>query len=81
MFSTKNILVFKGLLRDTDDELADELAAGFPLYGWLPASKVFPWHVKPPDLHPSALIKMSVSFSKTAAASVKPSGDANHDLA
>ena len=30
---------------------------------------------------PSALIRMSTSFCKTAAASVKPSGDANHDLA
>ena len=84
VLDTKNILMFKELLRTMnypDDKLADELAAGFPLYGWLPPSGVFPGHVKPPELHPSALLKMSASFSKRATASVKSSGDVNHDLA
>ena len=84
VLETKSIIVFKELLRDMnylDDKLADEVAVGFPLCGWLPSSNVFPGCVKPPELHPSALVKMSASFSKRAAASVKASGDANHDLA
>eukprot|EP00434_Breviolum_minutum_P026872 symbB.v1.2.023753.t1/scaffold2198.1/size86077/3 len=84
VLGTKNILLFKALLQDMqypDDKLADEMSAGFPLYGWLPGSGVFPGHVKPPELHPSALDKMAASFSKRAAASVKSSGDADHDLA
>lgn len=84
VLGTKNILLFKALLQDMqypDDKLADEMSAGFPLYGWLPGSGVFSGHVKPPELHPSALDKMAASFSKRAAASVKSSGDADHDLA
>ena len=84
VLGTKTILLFKALLQDMqypDDKLADEMSAGFPLYGWLPGSGVFSGHVKPPELHPSALDKMAASFSKRAAASVKSSGDADHDLA
>ena len=49
VLASKRIAVFKKLLCDMDypdAKIADELACGFPLCGWLPASNVFPSRVR-----------------------------------
>ena len=79
----KRTILFHKLLLDVqypDAKVASELGCGFPLYGWLPMSSVFPKLVRPPSLHAEALQQMSVSFSKRSLASIKSSGDIELDL-
>jgi hypothetical protein len=78
----KRICLFRSLLLDSgypDAKIADELAQGFPLCGWLPASDIFPSKMRPPQLHVETLDKMSASFSARTVGATKPSGDAALD--
>ena len=78
----KRIHLFRTLLLDSgypDAKIADELAQGFPLCGWLPASNIFPSKMRPPQLHVETLEKMSASFSARTVGATKPSGDAALD--
>ena len=67
----KRTILFGRLLQDAgypDSKVAAEMAQGFPLYGWLPMSSVFPKLIRPPSIHTEALQQMSVSFSKRSLA-------------
>ena len=49
----KRIAVFKKLLLDIehpDSKIADEMAEGFPLCGWLPSSGAFPTKLRAPEI-------------------------------
>ena len=49
----KRTLLLKHVLQTVgyqDTAIADELAAGFPLFGWLPESMELPRHPQPPAL-------------------------------
>ena len=78
----KRLCLFRKLLVDScypDAKVADEMAAGFPLCGWLPQSDVFPAKLRPPVLHMDTLEKMSASFSARSIGATKASGDAEMD--
>eukprot|EP00435_Cladocopium_sp_Y103_P021857 s2092_g5.t1 len=73
----KRIVLFKRLLEEIsypDVKIADEMAAGFPLCGWMPASGVFPTRIRPPEIPESFLRKMARSFSARSLAVTKSSG-------
>ena len=78
----KRILVFQHLLEKVsypDAKIAREMAGGFALCGWLPASGVFPTKLKPPEIHEDFLAKMSKPFSARSLAVTKSSGDSESD--
>ena len=73
VLSNKRVVLFKQLMDEIqypDAKLADELAQGFPLCGWLPASGVFPVRVRPPEIHEDFLWKLAPSISARTIASV-----------
>lgn len=54
----RRLCLFRKLLLDSehpDAKIADKMALGFPLCGWLPSSEVFPPKMRPPVLHVDAL--------------------------
>lgn len=78
----KRTLLFEQLLQQIsypDVSVASEMRSGYPLYGWLPVSSVFPSSVRAPAIHTSALEGMAPIFSKRTLAAVKSSGDAAQD--
>jgi hypothetical protein len=78
----KRLCLFRKLLVDSsypDSKVADEMAAGFPLCGWLPTSNVFPSKLRPPVLHMDTLEKMSASFAARSIGATKASGDEEMD--
>ena len=62
-----------------DSNVALEASVGFPLVGWMRCAGVFAAHVRPPELHVSALDTMAASYSARTVASVKPSSDPDLD--
>ena len=77
VLSNKRVVLFKQLMDEIqypDAKLADELAQGFPLCGWLPASGVFPVRVRPPEIHEDFLWKLAPSISARTIASVSSTG-------
>ena len=82
VLSGKRVVLFKHLLESMsypDSKIADEMAAGFPLSGWLPASGVFPTRVRAPELHETFLRKMSRSISARSIAATTGSGSSEAD--
>ena len=80
----KRTLLFEQLLQQIsypDVSVASEMRRGFPLYGWLPVSNVFPSSVRAPVIHTSSLETMAPIFSRRTLATVKSSGDADQDTA
>ena len=80
----KNIALFNRLIHFhsyPDVELAMQMARGFPLYGWMPASGVFQGQVRLPELHQGALKAMAKSYTQRTLAAVKGSGCADLDAA
>ena len=78
----KRLCLFQKLLVESgypDSKVADEMAAGFPLCGWLPTSDVFPSKLRPPVLHMDTLEKMSASFAARSIGATKASGEAAMD--
>ena len=66
VLAKKRVLVFKQALEDIDYpdvKVADEMAGGFPLRAWLPASGVFPGQVRVPSLHLDTLVSMAKVFT------------------
>ena len=77
----KNLLFFANQLKSIsypDSKVAMEMAEGFPLMGWLPASNVFPSMLRPPTIHPDCLKNMSSSISARTLAVTAP-GDSHED--
>ena len=71
----KRTLLFEQLLQQIsypDDPIAREIRDGFPLYGWLPVSNVFPNSVRMPIIHVSSLESMAPVFSRRSRAVVTP---------
>eukprot|EP00435_Cladocopium_sp_Y103_P031669 s1608_g8.t1 len=62
-----------------DAKIAEEMAEGFPLCGWLPASGVFPAKVRAPEINESFFRKMAKSFSARSIASTTSTGDLEAD--
>lgn len=80
----KRVMLFEELLQQIsypDTSIAREMREGFPLYGWLPVSNVFPSNVRVPVLHVSSLESMAHVFSRRTLSAVKSSGDKMHDEA
>ena len=78
----KRIAVFKKLLMDIehpDSKVADEMADGFPLCGWLPSSGAFPTKVRAPEIPEGFLRKMSESISARSIAATTSSGSDETD--
>ena len=74
----KNISLFDRMIKHygyPGDDLAMQMARGFPLYGWMPRSEVFQSLVRLPELHPEALKSMAKSFTQRTLAAMKSSGD------
>ena len=62
VLQNKRVVLFKRFLDDLqypESKVADEMAEGFPLCGWLPSSGVFPTRIRPPEIHEEFLWKMS----------------------
>ena len=73
----KRVMLFEELLQQIsypDTSIAREMREGFPLYGWLPVSNVFPSNVRVPVLHVSSLESMAHVFSRRTLSAVKSSG-------
>ena len=73
----KRVVLFKQLLTDLqypDHKVADEMAEGFPLCGWLPSSGIFPPRIRPPEIHEEFLRKMAPAISARTLASVSSTG-------
>ena len=82
VLSGKRVVLFKRLLEDIgypDCKIADEMAEGFPLCGWLPASGVFPTRIRAPELHEDFLRKMANSISARSIAATTSSGCCDAD--
>ena len=82
IMKNKRVLLFKRLLEDIgygDSKVADEMMVGFPLNGWLPESKVFPPHLRLPEIHPDCFDAMIPSFSARTLAAIRSSGDVELD--
>ena len=62
-----------------DAKIAEEMANGFPLCGWLPASGVFPAKVRTPEISEAFLRKMAKSFTARSIASTTSTGDLEAD--
>ena len=80
----KNIALFNRLIHFhsyPDVDLAMQMARGFPLYGWMPASGVFQGQVRLPELQQGALKAMAKSYTQRTLAAVKGSGCADLDAA
>ena len=77
----KNIIFFSNQMKAfdyPDAKVAYEMAEGFPLFGWLPASNVFPSMLRPPSIHPDCLKNMAASITARTLAVTKPS-DSHED--
>ena len=75
-------MLFEKLLEEfsyPDSKIAKEVAAGFPLCGWLPPSSVFPAKSRAPDISEAFLRKMACSFSARTVAATSSSGDKDAD--
>ena len=73
----KRIALFKNLLLDIehpDSKIADEMAEGFPLCGWLPSSGVFPTKLRAPEIPEDFLRRLSKSISSRSIAATSSSG-------
>ena len=82
IMSRKRLLFLQTLLKRSqypDEQIAMEMASGFPLYGWLTASSVFPKKVRPPTLHESVLKAMAPSITARTMATIKESADPEVD--
>ena len=80
----KRLLFFKRqleLIDYPDAKIADEMAAGHPLFGWLDASNVFPPCLRPPQMHPDCLRAMAPSVLARTIAVTKPGDDPAADEA
>ena len=80
----KRVLLFEDLLQQIsypDTSIAREIGKGFPLYGWLPVSNIFPSSIRMPIIHASSLEGMANVFSKRTMYAVKSSGDNLQDEA
>ena len=78
----KRIAVFKKLLMDIehpDTKIADEMAGGFPLCGWLPSSGAFPSKLRAPEIPENFLWKMARSISSRSIAATTSSGSEEAD--
>ena len=76
IMSRKRLLLLQALLRRSqypDEQIAMDMASGFPLYGWMAASSVFPKKVRPPTLHESVLKAMGPSITARTLATVRAS--------
>eukprot|EP00435_Cladocopium_sp_Y103_P044234 s1937_g12.t1 len=83
VLSNKRVKLFGHLLKEfsyPDAKIADEMASGFPLCGWLPASGVFPAKVRTPEINETFLRKMARSFSARSIAATVSTGDDDADL-
>ena len=83
ILKAKRLVVFKRVLQEigyADVAIADEIASGFRLLGWVTRSGVFPSKVRPPTLHKDMLRKMASSFSARAIATIRSTGDSGQDL-
>eukprot|EP00435_Cladocopium_sp_Y103_P024920 s2541_g6.t1 len=78
----QRLKLFERLLKMSeypDAKIAEEMADGFPLCGWLPASGVFPAKVRTPEINECFLRKMARSFSARSIASTTSTGDLEAD--
>eukprot|EP00435_Cladocopium_sp_Y103_P003371 s675_g1.t1 len=83
VLNNKRVKLFGRLLQEfsyPDAKIADEMASGFPLCGWLPASGVFPAKVRTPEINETFLRKMARSFSARSIAATVSTGDDEADL-
>ena len=77
VLAPKRIALFKKLLVDMDYpdfKIADEMAEGFPLCGWLPSSNVFPSRVRVPEVHEVYLRKLAKSLTARTLAATTSCG-------
>ena len=58
-----------------DTAIADELAAGFPLFGWLPESMELPRHPQPPAVDIASFERMAPALQARALARCQPTDD------
>ena len=82
IMSRKRLLLLQALLRRSqypDEKIAMDMASGFPLYGWMAVSSVFPKKVRPPTLHESVLKAMGPSITVRALATVRASDSSKFD--
>eukprot|EP00435_Cladocopium_sp_Y103_P060013 s1992_g21.t1 len=78
----KRVKLFGYLLKEfsyPDAKIADEMASGFPLCGWLPSSGVFPAKVRTLEINETFLRKMARSFSARSIAATVSTGDDDAD--
>eukprot|EP00435_Cladocopium_sp_Y103_P057060 s2477_g19.t1 len=68
-----------GMFAYPDAKIAEEMANGFPLCGWVAASGVFPAKVRTPEISEAFLRKMAKSFSARSIASTTSTGDLEAD--
>ena len=76
--SKKRTLLLKHVLQTVgcqDTAIADELAAGFPLFGWLPESMELPRHPQPPAVDIAFLERMAPALQARALARCQPTDD------
>ena len=76
--SKKRTLLLKHVLQTVgyqDTAIADELAAGFPLFGWLPESMELPRHPQPPAVDIASLERMAPALQARALARCQPTDD------
>ena len=74
----KRTLLLKHVLQTVgyqDTAIADELAAGFPLFGWLPESMELPRHAQPPAVDIASLERMAPALQARALARCQPTDD------
>ena len=74
----KRTLLLKHVLQTLgyqDTAIADELAAGFPLFGWLPESMELPRHPQPPAVDIASLERMAPALQARAFARCQPTDD------
>ena len=74
----KRTLLLKHVLQTVgyqDTAIADELAAGFPLFGWLPESMELPRHPQPPAVDIASLERMAPALQARALARCQPTDD------
>ena len=74
----KRTLLLKHVLQTVgyqDTAIADELAAGFPLFGWLPEPMELPRHPQPPAVDIASLERMAPALQARALARCQPTDD------